>query len=78
MSSPNDLSLVQEMYDLYVKAEKAVLTGQAYSIGDRTLTRVDLRWVVAEREKWGAKLTQLQSSEPIGIRVQRVVPRDRI
>jgi hypothetical protein len=81
MATPGDLTLAQDMYDLYIKAEKAVLTGQAYSIGDRTLTRVDLRWIAAERERWGNLLQTLlppSQSNNGGIRIQRIVPRGGI
>lgn len=74
MSTPADVTLAQEMYNLYIAAEKAVLTGQAYSIGDRTLTRVDLRWIAEERKKWGDQLEKLELGNR-GPRVQRVIPR---
>jgi hypothetical protein len=36
------MTTATDMRDLYIKAEKAVLNNQSYSIGSRTLTRADL------------------------------------
>lgn len=41
-----------EMLQLYIGAEKAVLTGQSYKIGNRELTRANLSEIIKEREKW--------------------------
>lgn len=78
MANPADVANAQTMYDAYVKAELSVLSGQAYSIGDRTLTRVDLRWIAQQRETWGNILERLQNGDKRGPQVQRVVPRDRL
>lgn len=42
----------REMVALYVKAERAVLTGQAYSIGGQSLTRADLDKIRKGRQEW--------------------------
>ena len=69
------LTEAEEMLTLYITAEKAVLKGQAYSIGDRSLTRADLRWIAEERRKWETKVEQLSSSRT-GPTVKRILPRD--
>lgn len=43
------MSQVQnERLKMYLEAEKAVLTGQSYTIGNRTLTRASLSAIQAE------------------------------
>lgn len=73
MSTPT-LVEAQEMYSLYIEAEKVILKNQSYTIKDRTYTRADLRTVVAERRRWAEVCTQLTSG---GIRSKRGLPRDR-
>lgn len=76
MSDPLDKVFIQEMYDLYIKAEKAILGGQSYSIGDRTLTKANLKDVIASREKWGSLLVSITETGQVGgIRIKRVIPR---
>lgn len=75
MASPSDIAHIQEMYDLYVNAEKAILKGQSYSIGDRTLTRADLKDIVSSRKEWGAQLAQSTQLANGNSRVFRVIPR---
>lgn len=75
MSTATDLAEAREMYTLYLNAEKAILGGQAYSIGDRQLTRAELRTVSSERAKWRAKMDALTAGTA-GARVMRVVPHD--
>lgn len=55
----DDLATATEMYDLYLAAEKAILTGQAVSMGGRTLTRADLKSVTQERRLWEQKKASL-------------------
>lgn len=67
------IAQAQEMFNEYVKAEKAILSGQSYTIKDRTLTRANLATVAAERQKWAEILSSLLRG---GIRVRRGLPRD--
>lgn len=46
-----------EMLDLYLKAERAVLGGQSYTINGRTLTRADLPGIRAGRQEWERKVS---------------------
>jgi len=65
----------QQMYASYLEAERTILQGQSYSIGDRTLTRADLSEVQTGRQFWAGQVCALSSGKT-GIRVRRVIPRD--
>lgn len=47
---------IVDMIDLYTKAEKAVLSGQSYSISGRSLTRADIAQIRKGRHEWEQKL----------------------
>jgi len=51
---------IQEMIALYLKAEKAILTGQSYSIAGRSLTRANLSEVRQARNDWEQRLSNLE------------------
>lgn len=75
MASPAiSLATAQEMLDLYIAAEKAVLKNQAYTIKDRTFTRANLAVIAKERARWQLIVDGLSGR---GIRVRRGIPRDR-
>lgn len=75
------LEEARTMYAAYVKAEAIVLTGQSYSIKDRTLTRADLAEIRKGRQEWFTQV-QLLSAAPAtgtssgGIRMKRAIIRD--
>lgn len=69
------LAQAENMLSLYLTAEQKVLIGQAYSIGDRSLTRADLKWIAQERKKWEDKVKDLTNSRT-GPSIKRVLPRD--
>lgn len=46
------MSTATEMLALYIAAEKAVLKGQAFRMGERQLTRADLTKIVEGRKEW--------------------------
>lgn len=58
----------------YIKAEKAVLLNQSYTIGTRTYTRANLTSIRNGRKEWQKIVDQLSGSG--GMRVRRVMPRD--
>jgi hypothetical protein len=64
----------RNMLALYIDAEKVVLTGQSYTIKDRTLSRANLKEIRAGRSEWAAKVQRLEHGG--GIRTRRVIPRD--
>jgi hypothetical protein len=59
---------------LYVLAEAAILSGQAYSIGNRSLTRADLKEVRKAIDDLNKQLNVLRRGNQIT--QHRVVPRD--
>ena len=75
MASPQDVVQAQAMYDAYIAAELAILGGQSYTIGTRSLTKADLRSVIAERKMWGMTLDRLNAGRT-GPSVLRAIPRD--
>jgi hypothetical protein len=68
------LTEARAMLALYIEAEKVVLTGQSYTIKDRTLTRANLKEIRAGRAEWSAMVNRLEHGG--GIRSRRVIPRD--
>ncbi len=64
----------EKMLRLWLEAEEAVTTGQSYSIGSRSLTRVNLAEIRGSITYWESRLAQLESGRK-GIRVIRAVPR---
>ncbi|MDY5480879.1 MAG: DUF6148 family protein [Veillonella caviae] len=64
---------------LYVAAEEAILSGQSYTIGNRTLTRANLAEVTDMIEKLladGATLDEYDTGTKGNHRSKRVVLRD--
>lgn len=57
-------------------AELAVASGQSYTIGGRTLTRADARYIGERLAHYDGIVSSLESGRAAGIRVQRIVPRD--
>jgi hypothetical protein len=71
------LSEAKEMLNLWINAEKAVSTGQSYSIGGRSLTRVDLKEIREAQQYWEGEIYKLENNiKSRGARVLRVIPRD--
>lgn len=62
----------------WLDAEEAIATGQSYQIGNRTLTRADLKQVREQMEYWAGKLAQAEAEEKQGgrNRAYRAVIRD--
>jgi len=48
------MKTAQEMLDLYLAAEQAVLLGQSVRFGERQLTRADLAEIRNGRKEWQA------------------------
>lgn len=61
----------------YIQAERAITSGaQEYSIGNRSLTRADLRFIAKQIIALNTQLNTLNNGNRI--RMQRIVPRDGI
>ena len=58
---------------IWLDAQTAVASGQSYTIGRRTLTRANLKDILAMIDYWEAKLEMMDGQSP---RARRVVPRD--
>lgn len=69
------LEEAREMLRLWIDAEKAVSTGLSYKIGSRSLTRVDLKEITAQQDRWRKEIEKLESGRS-GARVMRAVPVD--
>ena len=71
-----ELAEVRRRLALYLAAESQLLTGavQSYTIGSRTLTKVDAEFLRSTIEKLQEKERKLIRNG--SIRIQRFVPRD--
>lgn len=49
------MTQAQDMLNLYIQAESAVLTGQEFRLGDRTLRYADLAEIRKGRAEWQAR-----------------------
>ncbi len=65
----------QTMLATYIEAEKSILKGQSYSIGDRALSRADLHDLAEQRKYWSDMVENL-TAERTGPKVRSVIPRD--
>lgn len=70
------LEEAKEMYRLWIDAEKALTTSQSYTIGTRTLTRVDLAEVREAIKYWLNEIAKLENLKTGAGRAWRVIPRD--
>jgi len=69
------LAQAQAKLALWLAAEDAVAGGQSYSIGGRSLSRVDVAKIAERITHWNREVDRLTAGRS-GLRVQRVVPRD--
>lgn len=70
--------LCQRKLNLWLDAEEKVATGQSYQIGNRMLTRADLKQIRDQMEYWAGKLQEAEAESRTGgrNRVYRGVSRD--
>lgn len=70
--------LCKQKLKTWLTAEEAVATGQSYQIGNRMLTRADLKQIREQMEYWAGKLAQAEAEEKNGgrNRAYRAVIRD--
>ena len=70
--------LCNKKLNTWLAAEEAVATGQSYQIGNRMLTRADLKQIREQIEYWAGKLAQAEAEEKSGgrNRAYRAVIRD--
>lgn len=63
----------EEQLRSWLDAQAAVATGQAYTIGRRSLTRANLNEILKMISFWESKLENMGTPAP---RTRRAVPRD--
>lgn len=68
------LAVAETRLQAYVDAELAVLGNQSYKIGDRELTRADLKEIREGIDYWEAKVDRLQPTPTSRGRMMRAVP----
>lgn len=56
-----NLEEARAMYKLWLDAEIALATGQSYTIGTRSLTRLDMPTVLERKKYYGRICDQLES-----------------
>ena len=72
---PSELETAKMMWSDWVQAERAVMTGQEYRIGSRSLRRADLNAIRASIKYWRGEIDRLEGNSRM--RVQQVIPRDK-
>lgn len=68
------LQQAETQLSAYLAAESAVLSGQAYSIGGRSVTRANLAEIRAGIDSWNARVVQLNNRTEGRSRGRTVVP----
>ena len=61
----------------YLAAETAVLAGQSWSMGGKSMTKANLQFIQQGIEIWNARVKKLASNPSGGIRIFSGVPVDR-
>jgi len=63
-----DLRYANEQLDLWLSADRAVSNAQSYTIGNRTLTRVNASEIRKNIDYWQGKIDSLESQSVTGKR----------
>lgn len=68
----------KKRYNMWLDAEAAVASGQAYTVGGRSLTRASLPEIRNQLRYWENKINECQMVKRKGSRrrVTRVIPQD--
>lgn len=75
MATGMTLAVAQEMLDLWIGADRAVASGQSYTIGGRSLTRANAQ-EITEKIKFYSSLVGSLSRGNGGARIRAVILRD--
>lgn len=72
------IEAAKEHLSAWLEAEMVVTTGQAYTIGSRSMTRANLSEIRNAIDYWNKKVIELENLQKSRgrNRVRRVVPRD--
>lgn len=68
------LAQAQAQLDLWVAADAAVAAGQSYSIGGRSLTRVNAAEITNKIDYWMRRVAEIQRGGAGRVRVRYGVP----
>lgn len=72
------LEEAKSMLQGWIEAERSVMSGQSYRIGNRQLTRTNLSEIAERIKYWRNEVAKLESGRKGGgMKVMRAVPRDR-
>ena len=75
MSNQEKIQRLRDLLDAVDDAIYAVLAGQSYSLGSRSVTRADLAELRAMRRETEAELEKLETNGTTRRQFKRVVPR---
>lgn len=70
------LEMATQYLDAWRAAELAISTGQSYTIGTRSLTRVNMTEVRKQIAYWENQIDMIVNRRRGGARAVRIVPRD--
>ena len=70
------LSEAQQLRADYYAAMRALASGKSYTIGQRSLTRADEKWVAQKFAEYDQLVDSLTNGTSGGVRAFRVMPRD--
>lgn len=76
MDKKAEINENREMLALWKKAEKAITTGQEYTINGRTLRRVDAKLILERIEYYEDKIKRLERGHKGNITARRAIIRD--
>ncbi|MCK5015729.1 MAG: hypothetical protein KAS32_01545 [Candidatus Peribacteraceae bacterium] len=68
-----DLATAQAKLTLWLAAEDKLANSQSYQVGDRTVTRADLKEIRETIDYWEGKVRRLSRSSRGGMKTKRVV-----
>ncbi|MBQ6112146.1 MAG: hypothetical protein IJQ77_11530 [Synergistaceae bacterium] len=81
MNSRERLEIIEARLNLYLRAEKAILSGQSYSVEGLSLTRADLSEVqklISELEREYLRLERKLNPAYKRSRIRYVIPGDEV
>ena len=72
--STYSLTFAKERLAVYYAAEEAALSGQAYTLGGRSLTRANLSEIRKGIQLWEGRVERLETTGRSGPRMRSVIP----
>lgn len=68
-----DLATAQAKLAMWLTAEDKLANSQSYQVGDRTVTRADLKEIRETIDYWESKVRRLSRSSKGGMKMLRIV-----